>query len=288
MSLAGLRVLSLESRRAKEIENLIVREGGIPFVAPSVKERALEDDDTALRFVERLEANEFDMVICMTGVGLAFLRDTVIPRMPVERLAEALRRVTIVSRGPKPVGILKSLGVPIHLMIPEPNTWREIVDAVAGRTERRIAVQEYGRPNLEMNRALEAIGATVTPIALYRWELPEDLEPLREAARRLASRECDVVLFTSSIQLDHLLEVAREIGLETEVRTTLSEDVAIASIGPVMTDALVAHGFPPEIVPKHPKMWSLVKAAAEEATAVLAAKRKDVHQVPCRGIQSPQ
>jgi uroporphyrinogen-III synthase len=276
MSLAGLRVLSLESRRAKEIENLIVREGGDPFVAPSVKERALEEDDTAVRFVERLEADEFDMVICMTGVGLTFLRDTVIARMPVERLAEALRRVTIVSRGPKPVGILKSLGVPIHLMIPEPNTWREIVDAVAGRTERRIAVQEYGRPNLEMNRALEVLGATVTPIALYRWELPDDLEPLREAARRLASRECDVVLFTSSIQLDHLLEVAREIGLEAEVRATLSEDVAIASIGPVMTDALVAHGFPPDIIPKHPKMWSLVKAAAEEAAGVLTAKRSTV------------
>src|SRR5262249_10070576 len=162
------------------------------------------------------------------------------------------------------------------LMILEPNTWREIVDAVGGRTERRIAVQEYGRPNLEMNRALEAIGATVTPIALYRWELPDELEPLREAARPVASRECDVVLFTSSIQLDHLLEVAREIGLETEVRATLSEDVAIASIGPVMTDALVAHGFPPDIIPKHPKMWSLVKAAAEEAAAVLATKRSTV------------
>ena len=101
MPLTGLRVLSLESRRAKEMETLIAREGGIPFVAPSVKERALEDDDTALRFVERLEAGEFDMVICMTAVGLTYLRDSVVPSMPVERLSEALRRATIVSRGPK-------------------------------------------------------------------------------------------------------------------------------------------------------------------------------------------
>jgi uroporphyrinogen-III synthase len=273
MSLAGLRVLSLESRRAKEMENLIVREGGIAFVAPSVKERALEDDDTAFRFAERLEAGEFDMVICMTGVGLTLMRDMAASHMPVERLSEALRRVTIVSRGPKPVGVLKSLGVPIHLMIPEPNTWKEIVDAVALRTERRIAVQEYGRPNLEMNQALEALGATVTPIALYRWELPDDLEPLRDAARRLAARECDVVLFTSSIQLDHLMEVASELGLEAAVRAALLEDIAIASIGPVMTSALTASGYTPDIIPKHPKMWSLVKAAAEEAGAVLAAKR---------------
>jgi uroporphyrinogen-III synthase len=273
MPFVGLRVLSLESRRAKEMENLIVREGGVPFIAPSVKERALDDSDMAFRFVERLEADEFDMVICMTAVGLALLRDTVSQRMPLERLSAALRRVTIVSRGPKPVGVLKSLEVPIQIMIPEPNTWKEIVDAVAGRGERRIAVQEYGRPGREMNEALEALGATVTPIALYKWELPDDLAPLREAVQRLASRQCDVVLFTSSIQLDHLLEIAGTLGLEPEVRAALSEEVAVASIGPVMTAALTAKGWTPDIVPKHPKMWALVKAASEESAQVLARKR---------------
>lgn len=273
MPFAGLRVLSLESRRAKEMESLIAREGGAAFIAPSVKERALEDDDTALRFVERLEAGEFDMVICMTAVGLTLLRDAAEKTMPLDRLSDALRRVTIVSRGPKPVGVLKPLGVPIHLMIPEPNTWREIVDAVASRPERRIAVQEYGRPNVEMNQSLAGMGATVTPIALYRWELPDDLGPLEDAARRLAQRRFDVVLFTSSIQLDHLLEVSSRLGVESDVRAALSADVAIASIGPVMTDALTARGWPPDIIPKRPKMWSLVKAAAEEAPKVLAAKR---------------
>jgi uroporphyrinogen-III synthase len=276
MPFAGLRVLSLESRRAKEMETLITREGGAAFIAPSVKERPLEDDDTAVRFVERLEAGAFDMVICMTSVGLTLLRDAVALKMPVERLAAALRRVTIVSRGPKPVGVLRGLQVPIHLMIPEPNTWREIVDAVAARPERRIAVQEYGRPNYEMNQALESLGAAVTPVALYRWELPDDLAPLQEAVRRLASRQFDVVLFTSSIQLDHLLEVASGLRLEGAVRHALSADIVIASIGPVMTGALIAQGWPPDVVPRHPKMWSLVKAAAEDSAGILAAKRSAV------------
>jgi uroporphyrinogen-III synthase len=273
MALAGLRVLSLESRRAKEMETLITREGGVPFIAPSVKERAVESDDTAIRFLEKLEAGAFDMVICMTGVGLAFLRDTLARHEAVERLAEALRRVTIVSRGPKPIGVLKPLGVPIQLVIPEPNTWKEIVEAVAERSERRIAVQEYGRPNTTLTSELEALGATVTPVALYRWELPDDLAPLQEAARRLASREFDIVLFTSSIQFDHLMEVAGGLRLEPAVRAALGESVATASIGPVMTAALTAQGLPPDIIPKHPKMWSLVRAAADQAEAVLAAKR---------------
>src|SRR5689334_19508325 len=104
MPFDGLRVLSLESRRAKEMETLIVREGGVPFVAPSVKERAVDDDDhIALRFLDQLEAGEFDMLICMTAVGLTVMRDAIAKHFPIDRLGAALRKVAIVSRGPKPV-----------------------------------------------------------------------------------------------------------------------------------------------------------------------------------------
>ncbi len=273
MSFAGLRVLSLESRRAKEIETFIQRLGGDAFVAPSVSERAVEDDSAAVGFVEQLESGAFDLLICMTGSGLAFLRDLVLPKMTEDRLAAALGKTFTVCRGPKPVPILRALGVPVGVVVPEPNTWREIVAAVAARPERRIAVQEYGRPNSQMNAALEELGAHVTPMALYRWSLPEDLEPLREAVRRLAARRTDVVIFTSSIQLDHLLEIARALEIEDKVYAALREDVAVASVGPVMTETLEAHGIPIDIIPKHPKMASLVKAASDESSAVLMRKR---------------
>jgi len=273
MPFAGMRVLSLESRRAQEIEAMIRRLDGDAFVAPSVKERAHEDHRDVLRFVERLEAGDFDLVVCMTGAGLAFLRDVVSAHMPMERLAAALRRATIVSRGPKPVPLLKALDVPVQVVVPEPNTWKEIVQAVAARPERRIAVQEYGRPNFEMNAALEWLGATVTPVAIYRWEMPDDREPLREAARRLADRRFDVVLFTSSIQLDHLLEAAGEQGIEKEVREALLREVVIASVGPVMSATLESQGYPVDITPTHPKMGALVKAAADLASQVLSAKQ---------------
>jgi hypothetical protein len=40
-----------------------------------------------------------------------------------------------------------------------------------------------------------------------------------------------------------------------------------------MTAALEAAGLAPAIIPVHPKMASLVKAAAEQAAAVLAKRR---------------
>jgi uroporphyrinogen-III synthase len=274
MPLTGFRVLSLESRRAKEMEALIRREGGEPFLAPSVQERAIEDHGECLRFLERLESGEFDLIICMTAAGLTFLRDQLVPHAAVGRLSEALKKLAIISRGPKPLPVLRELGTKADFVVPEPNTWREIVEAVAERPERRIVVQEYGRPNMEMTAAFEAMGAQVTPMVIYRWELPEDTEPLREAARRLAAREFDAVLFTSSIQLDHLLLIAGQLGVESEVRDALQRYTAIASVGPVMTDSLAAAGLPVDIVPVHPKMAALTKATSVQLEECLAAKRQ--------------
>ena len=273
MPLDGLRVLSLESRRARDIESLINRQGGVPFVAPSVKERANEDHTIAVHFVEQLEAGEIEIIVCMTGVGLQFLKDVLSVQMPMERLSAALRKAKIVSRGPKPVPILRSLQVPVEIMIPEPNTWREIVTALTPRPERKIAIQEYGRPNLEMNAALEALGATVIPIALYRWELPDDIEPLRRAVQGLTDNQFDVAVFTSSVQLDHLLEVSRTMGASDQVMAVLKEKVVVASIGPVMTSALLAKGLVPDVIPQSPKMGALIKAMSEQAVAALDRKR---------------
>jgi len=103
--------------------------------------------------------------------------------------------------------------------------------------------------------------------------LPPDVEPLREAARRLAAREIDVVLFTSSIQLDHLFQISQELGIAAEVRSALLEHTAIASVGPIMTEALETAELPADIIPTHPKMAGLVKASSELAATALKRKR---------------
>jgi uroporphyrinogen-III synthase len=273
MSFDGLRVLSLESRRATEIETLIRRQKGEPFVAPSLKERALSDHTDAFRMLERLESGACEMLILMTGVGLSFWREVIISSFGSERADAALRNVKLLARGPKPTAVLRASGISPDVTIPEPNTWREIVQAVAMRRERRLAVQEYGRPNPQFVKELESLGAHVETFALYRWDLPEDLEPLREAVLRLAQRNVDTVLFTSGVQLQHLFAIAEEQGLSREVQSALEEYVAIASIGPIMNEALEERGLYPDIVPSSPKMGPLVYAAAEQSAVVIRRKR---------------
>jgi uroporphyrinogen-III synthase len=273
MDFDGLRVLSLESRRAEVMEQMIRRHGGEPFVAPSVREIPFEQNDEVWKWAARLFAGEFDMIVLMTGVGLTYLRDAVAQRYSQEAFADALRKLTTVSRGPKPVAVLHELGVKSEIIIPEPNTWKEIVPVIAARPERRITIQEYGRPNPEFSAALKALGAEVTLIAIYRWTLPADLGPLREAVNRIADRECDVVIFTTSIQLVHLLEVAGQMGRAEPVRQALREDLVVASVGQVMNASLADYGIQPDIVASHPKMGNLIRTASESAAAVLARKR---------------
>jgi uroporphyrinogen-III synthase len=129
-----------------------------------------------------------------------------------------------------------------------------------------------------MNTALESLGATVTPVAIYRWELPDDREPLRQAALGLAEGGFDVIIFTSSIQLDHFLEVASDLGVRDRVMEGLRR-VAIASVGPIMTDALMNAGLPPDIIPNNPKMGALVKVTAERAVEVVRALNSKPAQV---------
>src|SRR3989304_9032279 len=123
----GRRVAAFESRRAKEIEKIILYHGGVPLVAPSMREVPLSEATEALSFAEQLFSGNFDVVILLTGVGTRTLADAVATLYPRERLVEALKRVTIVARGPKPVAALRDMEPKPHLLIPEPNTWRDIL-----------------------------------------------------------------------------------------------------------------------------------------------------------------
>ena len=157
------------------MEQLVLRYGGKPFVAPSVQEIPFSKNEELFQWATRLLAGEFDMLVLMTGVGLTYLRDALLVRYPQEQFVEALRKLTIVSRGPKPVAVLHELGLKSTIVIQEPNTWKEIVPVIAERPERRITIQEYGRRNPEFVGALEDLGAQVTTLEIYRWSLPEDL-----------------------------------------------------------------------------------------------------------------
>ena len=275
---AGLRVLSLESRRGPEMAKLIANHGGEAIIAASMREIPLETNTEALAFGKKLFAGEFDMIIFLTGVGTRALARVVETIYPLEKYLAELRKIAIVARGPKPVAVLKEWNVPIAVTAPEPNTWRELLRALDENAAalplkgRRIAVQEYGVPNAELLAGLAGRGAQVTSVPVYEWALPADTGPLRSAISAMARNEIDVILFTTATQADHLLQIAAEMNEEDALRRALSR-MAVASIGPTTSERLREFGIAPDMEPAHPKMGYLVSEAAQRSAEILQRKR---------------
>ena len=277
--LQGLRVVSFESRRAKEMAELIRRYGGKPILAPSMREIPLGENRAALDLFRQLEAGEVDLLVLMTGVGTRTLNGALLTQFPQERILSALGQTRLVARGPKPIAALKELGLQAAITVPEPNTWREVLATLDGAVElrgQRIAVQEYGIPNPELVSALEQRGAVLQTIPIYRWALPEDIGPLRQGIQEILGGDADIALFTNGAQVDHLFRVAAADKADEKLRLAC-KNIMVASVGPVCTEVLEQFGLKPDLEPTHPKMGSLVAEVAASAHRILAAKRAVQH-----------
>lgn len=272
----GRAVVLFESRRAAEMASLVARHGGSPVPAPALRVVERAEDPDARAFAAELAHGEVDALVLMTGTGARTLLDVVDAELGPERDA-ALARAVIVARGPKPQAVLRDRGVGSFHRVPEPSTWREVVEVLRreglSARGRRVAVQEHGSPSTALYDALASEGATVRPIRVYAWALPEDTGPLRAALHAIAERRASIALFTSASQVEHALRVAAEESIEDAVKQALREG-CVGSIGPVCSEALAAEGIAPDVEPAHPKMGHLVKEAAERAAAVLERKRR--------------
>ena len=276
-NLKGLKIVFFESRRAKEMAELIRRYGGEPITAPCMREVPLSENRLALDLLPQLESGMFDLLILMTGVGTRTLNEALLTRYPQEKILSALRQTRLVARGPKPIAALKELGLAPAVVVPEPNTWREVLTSLDLATDlraARIAVQEYGIPNRALVAALESRGAQVTAIPVYRWALPEDLGPLRAVIQGILNGETDIALFTNGAQVDHLFRVGVEEKTDGSLRGAFKKMV-VGSVGPVCTEVLEQFGLRPDIEPTHPKMGSLIAEIAASAHEILADKRRN-------------
>jgi len=271
----GLTVVSFESRMAAEMVRLIERFGGRPLVCPALRELPLDDNAEALEFGVRLMAEGVDLLILLTGVGTTALFDLLKTRYSWSSIVTALEQTAIVARGPKPVAALKALGLQPTLTVPEPNTWVDVIstlDEYRPVTGLRVVVQEYGLSNPEFLDALKNRGADVYSVPIYRWALPADLAPLRQALDRVIAGKVNVMLITNAAQVEHVMQVLERDGKVEPFRAALKKMV-VASIGPTTSEQLRQHDWPIDLQPSHSKMGVLVKEASEQARTLLERRR---------------
>jgi uroporphyrinogen-III synthase len=277
-SFNGLRVLSLESRRAKEVEKLIRTYGGEPIVVPAMREVGLESNQHVLEFAAKVLEGRYDLIIFMTGVGVRAMLDIVQTRYDREEFLAALRKVKIAARGVKPGSVLRELKISVDVISEEPSTWHELLQAIDGTFgnslgEMHVVVQEYGASNPELLAELSTRSRELTKLPVYQWALPEDLQPLRECVLGILNGMVDVVLFMTAVQIIHLFRVAEQMGVPEDLREALRKTVVL-SIGPTTSEELAHYGIEPDFEPSRPKMGFLVNEAAQYSDRLLEKKRK--------------
>ncbi|SMP39841.1 uroporphyrinogen decarboxylase [Neorhodopirellula lusitana] len=271
----GLRVASLESRRADDMARMITKFGGQACVSPSMREVPIEPNRPAIDFAYRVITGEIPIMILMTGVGFRYLLKTTEKHVDQQRFLDALSDITTICRGPKPAAVMKEFGLKPTHRVPEPNTWRELlttIDEGVPIANQVVGIQEYGVTNASLIAGLEARGAIPEPVRVYGWEYPEDTSPLEENVKELAAGNRDLLLFTSAHQVVNLFRMADSLNLTDALREGLRR-TAIASIGPTTSDMLRESDLHVDMEPSHPKMGHLVSEAARDSADLVAQRR---------------
>lgn len=272
----GLRVLSFESRMGAEMARLIQRHNGHAVVVSALREIPipLQDNSAVFRFGVKLILNQLDILILMTGVGTKALLEILQTRYPLAEIIDALKKTIIVTRGPKPLAILKTLGVEANITVPEPNTWHDVIatlDYYRPVQGLKIAIQEYGVSKPDMIQDLQTRGADVFSVPVYRWALPEDTAPLHSAIMEVVNGRIDAMVITNAAQVDHVMQLAEQ-DQKTELFRESCKKIVVASIGPTASEGLKHYDLPVDFEPSHPKMGVLVKELSEQIHALRQAK----------------
>jgi uroporphyrinogen-III synthase len=272
----GLRVLAFESRMASDMARLIRRHAGEPLVVPALREIPipLQDNGAVFRFGVKLILHQVDILILMTGVGAKAMFEVLQTRYPLAEIIEALKKTIVVTRGPKPLAVLKSFGLEANITVPEPNTWQDVIatlDYYRPVQGLKIAIQEYGVSKPEMTEDLKKRGADVFSVPVYRWALPEDTKPLEAAIEEVLKGAIDTMMITNAAQIDHVMQLAERSQHAQSFREACKKMV-VASIGPTATEGLKHHELQVDFEPSHPKMGILVKEFSEQIHALRQAK----------------
>jgi uroporphyrinogen-III synthase len=248
----------LETRMSRELARLVEKHGGAPLEVPAVHEAPEPATQAAEMLFGELSQGRFEIVIFMTGVAVSRLFELAEQAGFRARLANSLRGVTTVCRGPKPRAALRELGVPPTLNAKAPFTTAELIDALSQVpvTGRRVLLLHYGERCEPLCKTLLARDAELREFWLYRWELPKDTAPLERLVRRIVDCDVDALAVTCQIQFRHLHRIAARMGLDRPFIRALNEHVVIGALGPSCRAILEAHGVAPHAFPSIQR-WGL-------------------------------
>lgn len=243
------RVIAIaETRELDVFATLLERRGAKVLRYPLVQIVDAPDPRPILAWIDALTAGELDDLILLTGEGLRRLLRCIDLHQPAVRAGflSALGKVRKITRGPKPARALRELGLSAELPAERPTT-PGVIDTLRGLNlaGRRVGVQLYGDdPNQRLIDFLHEAAAQVRPVAPYRYADGTTDSAVCELLATMRAGGVDAIAFTSKAQVERLFRAA---PVQT-VREALAA-TRVAAVGPVVSEALAAHGVTVRAMP---------------------------------------
>ncbi|MBS1691530.1 MAG: uroporphyrinogen-III synthase [Actinobacteria bacterium] len=267
--LTGFRVAVTSARRADELSALLRRRGATVTSAAAIEMVPLPDDDELRAHSAALIDTPPDIVVATTGIGFRGWVAAADGWGLANDLLGALGKARVVSRGPKATGALRAAGLPEEWS-PESESSREVLHYLrdGGISGQRIAVQLHGAtdewdPFPEFVGELEAAGAEVVPIRVYRWHpAPRDGE-FDQLVAGIAEEKFDAVSFTSAPAVASVLMRAGQMGIADRVLAAMRTSVHAMCVGPVTARPLVRVGVPTS-APERMRLGALARHITDE------------------------
>jgi uroporphyrinogen-III synthase len=274
--LNGYRILILETREEAQFSRLLTELGADVLQCPMFAINDAPDPAPIEAWIAHAIDNPFDDLVLLTGEGLRRLLK-VVRRLGVEKdFIAALGKMRKFARGPKPGRALREIGLE-----PQQTTQTPTSDGIVEMLSRidlkghHLGLQLYpDRDHSALMSAITAQGATVDTVLPYVYDARAADTNIVTAIEEMAHGRIDAIALTSSGQARRLFDVARAHGCEAHLREGLAT-TPIASVGPVVSDELAAHGLRASISPPEGAyfMKPLISAMAAELGKTLPRAR---------------
>lgn len=230
---------------------------------PAIRSVPSPDPDVLRAAITDLVADPPDWTVANTGYGFRALFALLDEWGLVDPFRTALAAGRVAARGPKAAGAVRSVGVSLAWRSPSERL-AEMADHLiaAGVHGQRVAFQLHGEDARDFTGALEAAGATLVPLAVYRWVRPGDDEAALRLVEACIAGRVDALTFTSAPGVRNFVAAAEAAGRSDELARAAATMV-VGCVGPVCAAAAVEEGFDHLVVPDNWRLGSMVKVVAD-------------------------
>lgn len=267
-ALAGFTVGITADRRWEEQAELLRRRGATVLHGPTIDTLYLADDDDLRRATLDVVADPPDLLVVTTGIGMRAWMETAGSWGLGDGLLDSLTRAKVVARGPKAAGAAHAAGLEVWATSANEQMDDVLAKLVqAGLDGRRVVVQEYGADSPSFTAALEAAGATVVEVPVYRWRVPPDPSRALALIEAACDRRLAAVTFTSAPAVHNLFSIASAAGSADRLLDAFNGEVVAACVGPVCADGARRQGIGSPVLPEVGRLGLLVRALADSLTA---------------------